>query len=240
MKPYYESDGIIVYHARWEDVVAAGLVPIDSVAFIHGDPTYGQGLTFGPRKKTTNTVGKGTARVPRPDWSPIAYADEPFDPAPILALNRPTALWGANHYSEKLPVSPSWWVWDKREDTPPDTCGDGEMAWTNLGGPMRIFNHLWRGTCRASECATAHLYPSQKPVALSAWAFQQAKVKRGDLIFVPFMGSGPDLTAALAIGARVIACDISEEACRIAVSARLRAAPQAQRIDVGPLFERTL
>ena len=43
MKPYYCSDdgAITVYCARWEDVVAAGLVPVDEVKLVHADPPYG-------------------------------------------------------------------------------------------------------------------------------------------------------------------------------------------------------
>lgn len=49
MEPYYRSEtgDVTVYHARWEDVVAAGLVPMERVRLIHDDPSYGQGLTFG-------------------------------------------------------------------------------------------------------------------------------------------------------------------------------------------------
>ena len=45
INPYYTSpDGrIVVYHARWEDVHAAGLVPVDEVALVHADPPYGGG-----------------------------------------------------------------------------------------------------------------------------------------------------------------------------------------------------
>ena len=41
--PYYESpDGTIrIFHARWEDVYAAGVFVAKDIALIHADPPYG-------------------------------------------------------------------------------------------------------------------------------------------------------------------------------------------------------
>lgn len=112
------------------------------------------------------------------------------------------------------------------------------LAWTNLRGTLRTFRHVWRGLARASETGVPHLHPTQKPIALSLYVFRRAKLERGALVFVPYLGSGPDLPAARAAGLRVIACDIEEWCCRVAVS-RLRAAPAPEPPEqLGPLFGR--
>lgn len=238
MLPYYRSpDGsVVVYHADWRDVLAAGLINSCDVALIHGDPPYGQS-----ERTDRGSKGRGKAGKPRSrangiarDFPVIEGDGTPFDPSPVLALDRPTVLWGAQRYAERLPISPSWLWWDKRENVEPDDNGDGEMAWTNLGGPPRQFHHLWKGSCRASEVGVLHLYGTQKPIALSTFVFARAKLKPGDLVLVPYLGSGPDLPAALAMGLRVLACDVSAEACRVAVGARLHAAPVVE--SPGPLF----
>lgn len=236
MKPYWTSpDGlIVVYHARWEDVLAAGLIPVREVALVHADPPYGVSEQTNRASK-----GRGNSRT-RPnvvsrDWPSIHGDDKPFDPGPLLALKRPLVLWGANHYAPRVPESPSWIHWDKRDGTTPDDNADGELAWTNLGGPLRTFRHLWRGVCRASEIG-APLGPCQKPIALSSWVFQRAKLKAGDLVLVPYLGSGPDLPAAVAMGLRVIACDVERWCCDTAIG-RLRAVtPERAAESVGPLF----
>ena len=251
MKPYYSSpDGaIVVYHARFEDVLAAGLVPVESVALVHADPPYGvsertdRGTVGrnGALSKISAAVRHG-AKVVREvgkaqDWEAIEGDDRPFDPAPLLALQRPLVTWGANHYSPRVPESPSWILWDKREWQGSDDNADGELAWSNLGGPLRIFRHWWRGALRKTEKENRHLGPTQKPIALSTWIFNKAKLKRGDLVLVPYLGSGPDLPAARAMGLRVIACDVSEEACRIACSARLGVVVKPEPVEkLGPLF----
>lgn len=248
MKPYYQTDDgqIRIFHARWADVLAAGVFKPTDIALVHADPPYGVAERT-DRASKGRSVEAGTGKRRRGaisrDFAPVHGDDKPFDPAPILALNRPTVLWGANHYSTRVPGSPSWILWDKRVETTPDDNADGEAAWTNLGGPLRIFRHLWRGLCRASEVGERVLAPTQKPEALSAWVFAHAvarkKLKRGDLVLVPYMGSGPDLRPALAMGLRVIACDVEELYCRTAVSARLGAiTAEAAREVPGPLFAR--
>lgn len=171
-------------------------------------------------------------------FPPVHGDDRPFDPTPLLALDRPLVLWGANHYSDKVPGSPSWILWDKREDQTPDDNADGELAWTNLGGPLRIFRHWWRGALRKTEKEDRHLAPTQKPIALSTYVFGRAKLKRGDLVFVPYLGSGPDLPAAVAMGLRVIAVDCEEWCCATAIG-RLGAITTERAAEpVGPLFAR--
>lgn len=226
-RPFYASpDGAItVYNERWEDVVAADLVPFRDIALVHADPVYGlgeqahrPGRLFGRSTKTRT----GKAR----EYPRLHGNDKPFSPSPLLALDRPLVTWGANHYASRLPDSPSWLIWDKREDSTPDDGSDAELAWTNIGGALRTFRHTWRGLARASEGGAVHLHPTQKPVALSVWLFtERAKLKPGSLVFVPFLGSGPDLAAAVKCGMRVIACDVERWCCEVAVSARLGVVP---------------
>lgn len=231
--PYYASpDGsVVVYCARWEAVVKAGLVPVRDVALVHADRPYGQKeqtdratkKRIGKPGPTLNSPGKQKPR----DFPAIIGDDKPSGEGPLLALQRPTVVWGGHLCNPALPPSPSWIVWDKRDGTTPDDNGDCEMAWSNLGGPIREFRHLWRGTCRASETGVLHLHPTQKPVALCSWVFtERARLAPGSLVFVPYLGSGPELPAARAAGLRVIAAEVSEDYCAAAV-ARLRDAPAA-------------
>lgn len=242
MKPYYRSDdgSIVVYHDRWENVVAAGLVPVREVELIHADPPYGTLVDFCrggvvDRKRPRAKINGGRVRA----FPPCFGDGQPYDPAPILALDRPTILWGSNHYASKLPDSKGAILWDKREDIGSDDGSDGEIAWTNIGGRLVIFRHYWRGALRRTEKEDRHLHVNQKPIALCAYAYQHAKLKRGDLVFVPYLGSGPDLPAAQATGLRVIACDVEEWCCRTAVAARPLAAPHPEPAEtIGPLFAR--
>jgi len=237
--PYYQTPGhaITVYHCRWEDLRDAGLLA--DVAFIWADPPYG--MSYAADKKRTR--GKDAIQTRNTKtFARVICDDKPYDPAPLLALDVPTILWGANHYASRLPDSPSWLYWDKREDTGSDCGSDGELAWTNLGGPQRTFSHLWRGLVRkGTRHCHATLHPTEKPPELSTWAFVHAmgrkKLKPGDLVLAPYMGSGPEIDSARKCGLRMIACDVEELYCGTAVSARLGAMPAPEPLDrLGPLF----
>lgn len=237
VKPYWQSDdgAITVYHARFEDVLAAGAVDVPRVALIHDDPPYGIRLaTCGARVKRSRGANNKCASN---DFPAVVGDDKPFDPAPLLVLKRPAVLWGANHYSDRVPGSPSWIFWDKREDVLVNNNADGELAWSNLGGPLRVFPYLWAGMMRAGERGET-LHPTQKPIALCSYVYQRAKLKPGDLVFVPHGGSGPDLPACRAAGLRLAWVECERAYCDTAI-ARIGAVTPARAAEpAGPLFAR--
>jgi hypothetical protein len=244
VKPYWQSDtgDVVVYRARWEDVVAAGCVPVRDVALVHADPPYGIALKTTSRGRVRYEPGlRNTPK--KPSWAPVVGDERPYDPAELLAIGRPSVLWGGNHYADKLPASGSWIFWDKRADQPEIDNADGELAWTNLpGSAVRRFVYLWRGLTRAGEGmggvggSKPHLHPTQKPIALSTFVFGRARLKPGALVFVPYLGSGPDLPAARAMGLRVIGCEVVEDYCRTAVARLGAVTAETAARPVGPLF----
>lgn len=151
MTPYYASpDGMVtIYHARWEDGLAAGVFDPAKIALIHADPPYGIG------NKNLDRTGGGAEVGRRRKYAPMVGNNDTFDPVLLLSLGAPLVAWGANHYADKLPSSAAWLIWDKRDGTASDDGSDAELAWvspkSNVGARTRIFRHLWRGLCRASE-----------------------------------------------------------------------------------------
>lgn len=155
-----------------------GLGPRE-VALVWGDPPYGI-------RERTARAASGRGRNPSApwasakDWKPIAGDAESFDPTPWLAYR--TVLWGANHYAARLLASSSWWVWDKTgAGQVKDHNGDAELAWTNLGGAVRVFSFLWKGMAQADKEGRngVRLHPTMKPEALAEWGFARAKLKAG-------------------------------------------------------------
>lgn len=129
--PYYDQDGITIYHGDCREI----LPHLPKTLAVCGDPPYG--IKY--RTSSTRSV-LAKAR----DFPVVIGDDQPFDPSHLLNYSQ-VVLWGANHYADKLPASPSWLIWDKRQGIAANDSADCEMAWTNLGGPARIFNHLWMG-----------------------------------------------------------------------------------------------
>ena len=228
MQPYYDKDGITIWCCDWR-----AIEPPDA-DLVLADPPYGMNYKHG--------VGATkNGKHPRRGHLPSVVGDnEDFDPAPVLRLNKPTILWGANHYANKLPPSPAWYVWDKRDGIQSNDNSDCELAWTNIGGSIRIFRHTWNGVIRASENGAAHMHGTQKPVALMRWCLQRAKLEPGAIVFDPYMGSGPVAAACRELGYRYIGCDLVEQYCQAAVERVSTDFKPAQRVDSDvsglPLF----
>jgi site-specific DNA-methyltransferase (adenine-specific) len=226
VKPYYEQDGITIYHGRAEDVLLS--IPRTGSAVIT-DPQYGiqfkvnakrsrkTGLVFGPRSS-------GLER--NPDWIPLQQGDRiQFDPSPLLNFPE-IILWGANNYASRLPNSRGWLVWDKLGDKKPCAFGDCELAWTNFDRSIRIWRQLWRGLVREGEDNVANgpkFHPCQKPIELMRWCVE---FTTAGTIVDPYMGSGTTLRAAKDCGRRAIGIEIEERYCEIA----------ARRLAQGVLF----
>lgn len=136
----------------------------------------------------------GKGQTVRGDYDVIAGDTEPFDPTPFLGYPQ-VVLFGANHYSERLPSSAKWLVWDKRDGGTPNNNSDCELAWVKVGGSARLVRHLWNGMLKASEREAQRVHPTQKPIAVMEWVIEQS-TKAGQSIVDPFMGSGTTGVAA--------------------------------------------
>lgn len=180
------------------------------------DPPYGinHPCNFKSRKRG--------ALAPCNDYPDVIGDDEPFDPEPLIALNVPTVLWGANNYADKLPPSSGWLVWDKMrpDDIDQSTC---ELAWTNYVKGVKRLKYLWNGAIRAGSEKLVH--PTQKPIALFEWIMSLKWTPKGITVFDPYMGSGPCGCAAVRYG-YYVGCELDEHYFDIAAKRIADAAAQ--------------
>lgn len=209
MKPYYDYNGITIYHADHRDVLPLKL----SVAACVTDPPYGMNdKTERSSRRGGNNLHSPAAQVAR-DWPRIHGDNEPFDPSPWVRFPK-VVLFGAVHFAPRLPPSRAWFVWDKRVGTTPDDNADCDFAWTNLRGPARIYRQLWRGVCRdGAENGEELQHPHQKPIGLMKWVITQCRLNPGETILDPYMGSGSTLAAAKALGHHAIGIEVEERYC---------------------------
>jgi DNA modification methylase len=201
MKIAYQNENVTLYHGdcrEWSGKADACIT----------DPPYGHGW------KGVASSSPGGRNWTRRRAVAIVGTDKPFDPLPWLSF-KTVVLWGANHYASRLPDSPAWLVWDKREGTAENNLSDCELAWCNVGGSARLIGHMWNGLCRASEVGE-HLHPTQKPIVVMAWCMERAKVPEGATVLDPFCGSGTTLIAALETGRKAIGIEIDERWVEVA------------------------
>lgn len=207
--PYYQDDYVAIYHGDCREITEWL-----SADVLVTDPPYG----INARTKNAS-LGRGNMAAAN-DYPAIAGDDGPFDPSVLLSLGVPTVMFGANHYASRLPDSPSWLVWDKLDGLKGKReigfCdqADIETAWTNLGGPARLYSQRWMGMIKNGEdAATRRRHPTEKPVELMRWVIQQCPP---GVIADPFMGSGTTLRAAKDLGRKAIGIELEEGYCEIA------------------------
>lgn len=210
-KPYYDEDGITIYHADCADVFP--FVEPPEVALLLTDPPYGIGWYTGSDRRKVRGQLHG-ATPPSRRHPPIVNDNAKFDPRPLLAYQR-LALFGAQHFADRLPASPGWIVWDKSLGLNDSHQGDADLIWTNFLGATRVFRHLWKGVLRDSEQTDVRSHPTMKPVALMRWILNKW-TEPGDLVLDPYMGSGPIAQACKELGRRYIGVEIVEEYCQAA------------------------
>lgn len=102
-------------------------------------------------------------------------------------------LWGGNYFTDFLEPKNSWIVWNKRGTSGiENTFADGELAWSDIGFPVRIHNQLWIGMIRAGE-KDKRVHPTQKPIDLAKFCFELIKDCKS--VYDGFGGSGSTLIA---------------------------------------------
>ena len=204
MKPYYgPHKGITIYHGDCREIVSG--LAFDGLVLT--DPPYGI-------SHPTDYASRGRGNLAScHDFPPVHGDSAPFDPTWLLSVGSARIIWGANWFSDSLPPSGGWLVWDKErpDDLDQATC---ELAWTDCVKGVRRFRHLWNGMMRASREALQH--PTQKPEALMSWAMTLRWTSGIHDVLDPYMGSGTTLRAAKDLGRSAIGIEIEERYCEIA------------------------
>lgn len=253
MKPYYEKDGIVIYHGDCREILPQ--LPTGSIDFIFTDPPYGHNNNNGDLahrwEEALGLVSKGKAIAgnarPIANDGPEANELVKFAFAEFKRLLVPGgcccccccgggpdpqfarwSMWLDQEIGFKHMV-----IWDK---------GGLGMGWhyrrnyeTVLIGEKSGASCKWYGgndvpnVFRISGIKpTEKDHPTPKPVELPK-IFIELHSRPGELILDPFMGGGSTLVAAKQLGRRAIGIELDEQWCELAVK-RL-----AQ--DVLPIFD---
>lgn len=246
MKPYYEQDGITIYHGDALEVLPQ--LCEGSVRLLWTDPPYGHNNQDGDLQSSRVGVAGGRQR------EPVAIRnDTPESMREVvgrsLRLSVPlldhdcccccaggggpsvTFAWLANRMDTDGLQFFHAVVWDK--------SGRGHgLGWRfRRNYEFVMVCHLSGGklSWHSTEPAVPNIFdiqptqnefhPTEKPVALVT-RFIELTTQAGDLVLDPFMGSGTTLRAAKDTGRRAIGIEIEERYCEIA----------AKRLAQGVLF----
>lgn len=122
-------------------------------------------------------------------------------------------LFGGNYFTDFLPPSRCWLVWDKEMT---GNFSQAEMAWTSLTvGGVRVFKFLWNGLSREGnrkDELVGRVHPTQKPVGLFAQIFERIECES---IFDGFGGSGSTLIACEKTSRRCFMMELDPHYCDV-------------------------
>ena len=109
----------------------------------------------------------------------------------ILDKSKDCIVWGGNYFTDALPPTMQWLVWDKGQRN--FSLADCEFAWSSKRAAARVLT-LSRG--EALQDGKEH--PTQKPVRLMKWCLDMHP--KAQTVCDPFMGTGTTGVAAVAMG----------------------------------------
>lgn len=202
MKPYYETALGKLYHGDCLEIMPT----LKNASIILTDPPYGKNIA-----KTGTLGGDNLAKAKQ-------YTASEWDikPPPRIAFELMRSksthqiIFGANYFSNYLPPSPCWLVWDK------ETTGnfaDCEIAYTSFPLAVRKVRWMWNGMLKRAPEERHH--PTQKPVGLFQLILDRY-CKEWPNTLDPYLGSGTTAIACERLNRKWIGIEISEEYCEIA------------------------
>jgi len=169
------------------------LPTLEKVDAVITDPPYGIGKDG--QKRTTGGHG-GRKEHEFMGWDRERPSKKAFDL--MLSITDKHVIWGGNYFADLLPPRGKWFVWDKGQRI---NQSDGELAWTNENGALRICT-----INRVELMLDGTDHPTQKPIRLMAWCID--KIKATGTILDPYMGSGTTGVACMNLGRKFIGIEI--------------------------------
>lgn len=134
----------------------------------------------------------------------------------LFRVSKNQIIFGANYYSNLLPPSSCWIVWDKKNGK--SDFADCELIYTSFKQATRIFSYRWNGMLQEDmKHKEKRVYPTQKPIALYQYLlekFAQPNFKVCD----PCCGSGTIFAACNKLPELNLNCtgiDLNTDACAI-------------------------
>lgn len=178
------------------------------------DPPYGIGAVEHRTDKNGIIMGHGNHKAQcrtykKADWDDAKIDKEYFYLMKLISNQQ--IIFGGNYYTDILPPTKSWIVWDKRLDNNLRLdFADCELAWCSQG-LARVFRYLYTGYLQGDiKNRDYRFHPTQKPTQLWIMLLNYY-TKEGDLILDPFAGSCSLAVACHKTGRKYICCEKDKE-----------------------------
>jgi len=151
------------------------------------------------------TMGSGKHKYKQgKQWDSGIPPKEYFDELKRVSKNQ--IIWGGNYFTDYLPPTKHWIVWDKCN--PNLSFAEGELAWQSIGTGLRIY--------KIYSAMQIKIHPTQKPTDLYKWLLKNY-AKPTDKIFDSHGGSMSSVIACIDNGNPMVCCELDKEYFDMAV-----------------------
>lgn len=212
--PYYEKDGITIYHGDCLDVMKS--FGARQFSLVHTDPPFGMGNFV---QTTGRIMGRGKNRGREVTWNDAPPPMDIFREIRRVSLHR--IIWGANFFNCFEPDGGAI-VWLKGQKMP--NFSKADIASCTHFKKTETVSVQWTNFTVAQKAETDH--PCERPVSLYRWCLNYIPAARQGAVLDPFMGSGTTLVAAKMEGRDAVGIEREERYCEAAV----------RRLSQGVLF----
>lgn len=169
------------------------------------DPPYGIGED-GKKNHSRSCLAKAKCYTPK-EWDKKRIEKIYFDI--MREVSKEQVIFGGNYYTDFLPPSSCWVVWDKENGE--TDFADCELAWCSKKSAVRIVRYKWQGMLQGNmKNKEERIHPTQKPLPIIEWILNKY-TKEGDLILDPFIGSGTTAVACHKLKRKYIGFELDEE-----------------------------
>lgn len=176
------------------------------------DPPYGIGED-GKKNHSRGKLAEATKYTPK-DWDKKRIEKPYFDL--MREISNEQIIFGGNYYTDFLPPSSCWIVWDKENGD--NDFADCELAWCSLHKAVRLCRYRWSGMLQGNmKNKEIRIHPTQKPLPVIEWIINKY-TNEGDLILDPFMGSATTAIACHKLNRRYIGFELDEEYYRLGIA----------------------
>ena len=179
------------------------------------DPPYGIGVQGMSYTRTGAAFASRNSKAASRDYRHGEWDTKPNSAyfKELMRVSKKQIVWGGNYFSDCLPPSKAFIIWDKRcAEALRNDFADCEYAWASEEiGVARVFRFLWSGMLQGDmRNKEERFHPTQKPVALYKWILSNY-ADAGDLILDTHVGSASSLIACEDMGFNYVGFEIDKE-----------------------------
>jgi len=172
------------------------------------DPPYG----IGEHAQRNHTGDRPTAKWKNAKSNKYKIFNDNNSPTKeyfqeLFRVSKNQIIWGANNFTNYLPPSTGWIIWDKKvnEKEHLSMC---ELAFTSFKIRAFKFEFLWAGFKK--QIQEKRIHPTQKPVALYNWILDRY-AKPDFKILDTHLGSGSHAISCHHYGCELVAAELDTD-----------------------------